>query len=268
MIDAKYFQNLGIDNVSEVHFCDNPRFVELSEKRPLYNEEFAAYINEQTYSKAYLERAETTIPIIVHTLWQELVSDGALNACARISLQLYRMLQEAGFWCYMMRGSLTIHINTNKKYEFYGLSLNSENTDTDKIAGHVWVVAPPFKLIDISVKQQEHLSTNPNISPYLLLKELSYCNYNLEDIVSPALLEKCKQDGWGIKDLYCDREGWDFFSKHFRPFNIHKNNIEFHYTPLNCYVISDKLNEIYWQCNGHNAQYIYKNLILPQIDTH
>ena len=260
-----YFLNLGITNLSNVKFCDDPLFVELCEKRPAYNEEFAVYVNEQDYPKEYLNRARRLIPIIVDTLWEELNADGELGTCARISLQLYRMLQEAGFWCYMIKGALKVEIDSNEKYGFYGLQ--STTGSENKEVGHIWVVAPPFKLIDISVKRQEYLSSNTNVVNNLLQEQLTYGGYILEDIISPSLLKEWKSAGYEVNmnNIYCNREGWNFFSDKFRPFKVFEKNIEYRYTPLNIYMVSDELDDIYWHCNGKSARYIYDNLILPKI---
>ena len=195
-INEKYFQDRGITNVSDIKFCDSPRFVELCEKRPAYNEEFAVYVNERDYSKEYLIRARKIIPIIVDTLWEELNVDGELGTCARISLQLYRMLQEAGLWCYMIKGSLNVEINPNDKYRFYGIPSTAGNEN--KEIGHVWVVAPPFKLIDISVKRQEYLSSKTDVVNYLLREQLTYGDYILEDIISPSLLKEWRDGGYEV----------------------------------------------------------------------
>lgn len=79
----------------------------------------AVYVNERNCSKEYFNRARGIIPIMVDILWKELNADGKLGACARISLQLYKMLQEAGLGCYMMiKGTLNVQFNSKENIDF------------------------------------------------------------------------------------------------------------------------------------------------------
>ncbi|MGI4787351.1 MAG: hypothetical protein ACRYFS_00730 [Janthinobacterium lividum] len=134
-------------------FYDQPAFLQVERSNPHMLELYADYVECQTYSLEYLERAGLMIHKAADYLYTELVVDGRLGACIDASLTLSRFLERLGIWNYVVKGALTYLFPDELKIPKRSiaplmLSDNPANT------GHVWVVAPPFKVVDVTASRQ------------------------------------------------------------------------------------------------------------------
>ena len=148
----KHFKKLNID-YNSIAFYDSNEFLKQEQKNNRFLELYANYVNEKKYSIEYIERAKKEIPLIAKILNQELKKDGRLGACIDISIVLSRILEKEGYWNYLTKGSLTIDFPIESKIETkYFWSVD----DGEFQSGHTWVVAPPFNVIDIALRQQPY----------------------------------------------------------------------------------------------------------------
>lgn len=136
----------------QIEFYNHPNFTAQERRDPVYLEKYASIVRDQPYSEEYLDRARTMIPRICSIIYDELVQDGAKGACVSISQMLSKLEQE-GFWNYCVKGALTIdfpmHVSIGSKYYW---PVDRGQFD----AAHAWVVAPPFTVIDLTIKQQPY----------------------------------------------------------------------------------------------------------------
>ncbi|WP_333746676.1 hypothetical protein, partial [Vibrio cholerae] len=178
------FQSKGIP-VDKTDFYDHPNFLKEEQRNPSYLIKFAKFVASQPYSTEYLEKAEVIIQKIVKILSNELKKNGREGACVDIAGILTRILERKGVWCICIKGSTTIEFpeSSGEETTYYWSVDNG-----DFIAGHAWVYAPPFSIIDISLKQQPYSGNKKKFIPEIILvKEAEHTTSEIEDIISPEV---------------------------------------------------------------------------------
>lgn len=178
------FQSKGIP-FDKTDFYDHPSFLKAEQRDPSYLIKFAKFVVSQPYSFEYLEKAEVIIQEVVKILNNELKKNGREGACVDIAGILARILERKGIWCACIKGSTTIEFPENSGEETtYYWSADKGNF----IAGHAWVYAPPFSIVDISLKQQPYSGNKKKFIPEIILvKEAEQAISEIEDIISPEV---------------------------------------------------------------------------------
>ena len=178
------FQSKGIP-FDQTDFYDHPKFLQAEQRDPSYLIKFAKFVDAQPYSSEYLEKAETIIRDVVKILSNELKNNGREGACVDIAGILARILERKGIWCACIKGSTTIEFpkNSGEEVIYYWSADNGSFT-----AGHAWVYAPPFSIVDISLKQQPYTGNKKKFIPEIILvKEAEKAISEIEDIISPEV---------------------------------------------------------------------------------
>lgn len=165
-------------------FCDHANFLAVEREYPELLNVYAAYVAKRPYGNEYLEKARALIQLAGGLLHAELIKHGRLGACVDISGILSRILDREGIWNCCVKGSLTINYprdsNINPHY-FWSADHGQF------VAGHAWLFAPPFTVVDITVKRQPY-----ELEEALYLPDTVFCedktpvSVETDDIVSPS----------------------------------------------------------------------------------
>ncbi|MFA6902544.1 MAG: hypothetical protein WC236_05640 [Gallionellaceae bacterium] len=126
-------------------------------------------------------------------LYQTLLDHGRLGACVDISGIFSRILDREGIWNCPIKGSLTVNFpaesGLSKSY-FWSVDHG------DFVAGHAWVFAPPFTVVDVSVKLQPYTLEKLLYLPDILLSDAKQSvEVNAEDIISPSASAEMRLHG-------------------------------------------------------------------------
>jgi len=165
-------------------FCDDPSFFEVERGDPHYLNHYAAFVAKRPYDPNYLARAKLIIDNAVSLLHTELVEHGRLGACVGISEILFRILEQEKIWSCCIKGSLTITFPRKAGISTrYFWPVDHGNF----VTGHAWLCAPPYTVVDISVKQQPYQGKLAKYIPdRILTTDTRPVIVNVEDIVSPS----------------------------------------------------------------------------------
>jgi hypothetical protein len=181
---AEDFRGRGI-SFDSPGFCDDPSFFEVERGDPQYLNHYAAFVAKRPYEPNYLARAKVIIDNAVSLLHAELVEHGRLGACVGISEILFRILEQEKVWSCCIKGSLTI---TFPRKTGIGTSYFWSADHGNFVAGHVWLYAPPYTVVDISVKQQPYRGNEANYIPdRILTTDTRPVIVTDEDIISPPV---------------------------------------------------------------------------------
>ncbi len=177
------FQHYGIPTDTP-GFCDHSAFLALERENPELLNLYAAFIAKQDYTQEYLDHAQKIISKTAMMLHRELVQHGRLGACVDISGILSRILDSEQIWNCGIKGSLTIAFPAESRLTsrcFWSCDHG------EFVAGHAWIFAPPFTVVDIAVRQQPYEAVE---AIYIPEKVLSVDTHSVEvdadDIVSPS----------------------------------------------------------------------------------
>lgn len=260
-----YFSSNQID-VSKPGFYDDKRFLKLEQNNPKLLDNYASFVSQKHFDKEYLSNAERIIKKTAELLFQQLEIDGRLGACIDTSMVMSRILEKEGIWNYQVKGSLTITFPTivdiKRKYFW---SVDQGNY----VAAHSWLIAPPFRIIDITVQQQTYKQGERKYLPsFILKKETKFDKIELEDIVEPNFLFLFYQQ-YGKNEkkiLNAISPNLLSFSNLFKPETFEENGVIFKYTPTG--IVAPDLpfeQATSLKLNGLYGFDIYKKIIQPQL---
>jgi len=170
MSAEEYFRSIGI-NSFQPGFYDEPAFVAKEAETPRILELYAEYVLEQRYSKKYLRHARHVITHTCEFLYGRLAKDGRKGACCDLSLTLNRMLDRLGIWNYLVKGCLSIYFNAASNRNSVHFALVSDQKHRTAPAPHAWVVAPPFYVVDVTVKHQVYPNHEERFLPEFILED-------------------------------------------------------------------------------------------------
>lgn len=258
------FKNNNIDS-STIGFYDDPNFLKIEQKKPEYLNNYARYVQDKEYSEEYLNKTRQVIPIIAEKLQKELIRDGRQGACIDLSMLLSKILEKEGIWNYIVKGSLTISFPEKSGIEkqfFWAIDQG------DFAAGHSWVVAPPFKVIDLAIKQQGSNFNQLEYIPELIISESIETEIaQVEDIVSPLVRQYFQSQGVNSKDILpIVNPILKKVLSTFKPVNVEFKNTTFKYITVAIAAPDCPLEEMVGiSSEGMSAIKIYKDLVKPYL---
>lgn len=161
---SRFFANRSIPTNS-IGFYNHPKFLECEQDHPELLEFYAAWVRSRARDKAYDRRVRAVVPKLASILANEILDDGQLGVCIDASMMLTKMLEEQEIWCYAAKGALSIEAKELRRPTHFWLY------DTEPCAGHVWVVAPPFEIIDVALKSQPYEQNEADLVPATIVLE-------------------------------------------------------------------------------------------------
>ena len=178
----RVFANRGIPTDAP-GFYNHPAFMAAEQADPRFLEVYAAWVRARPRSAEYDAHVRRVVPIIARAVEAEVASDGQLGVCVDVSMMLTKMLEEEGVWCFAVRGALTVSSPELGDPTHFWL------TDTKPVPGHVWVVAPPFEIVDITLRTQPYERNEAELVPAVVALETAVqINPNAEDYLAPQIL--------------------------------------------------------------------------------
>ena len=181
------FANLKID-FSQPGFYDQDNFLLAEQKNPRILDEYAQYVEVRAYAQSYLDDARKKIEVASEAIRAAVEADGRLGACVDAAGMLGRMLDRLGVWNYVAKPCLTISYPPEAGLPntcFYGI-------DSDGFAAsHAIVVAPPFYIIDVTVKYQPYATAGhaAYLPKKVLLDEFKRASWSHADVLSPEVID-------------------------------------------------------------------------------
>ena len=179
-----YFNQLNIpaDNPG---FYDHPNFLAVEKENPFFLANYARFVSTLTFEDNYLENARAKIHVIVAELYKHISIENQVGRCVDISQILSRILEKENIWNYAVKGSLTIKFPANTiisdRY-FWSVDIGQF------FAGHAWVCAPPFDVIDLAVKLQPYSENEADYLPNYVMEEgMPAVKSEITDIISPEV---------------------------------------------------------------------------------
>ncbi len=255
----RIFADLEIDT-SKPGFHDHPRFLAVEREDGEFFNTYAAFVHQRAYQPDYLARARAVVPTVARILYEQLVAEGRLGACVDLSMALARILERLGIWSYMVKGALTIE---------YPKSARLANThfcpiNEAGISGHVWVAAPPFRVIDLTIKRQPYASLRTPIylPDFVLAEKGGACSPTVYDLCDPV-------------DGQMPPSGFHFeVVPHLRPMLRMFPGLEVKHDQTQCRYFTcapsasnealEDINNQTWA--GRSAAAIYHELVVPALD--
>ena len=166
-------------------FYDHPAFLKLKAEDPEAMSAYARYVLERPYAPEYPALAETTIHIVSGILYRELVLDGRLGACIDLSMVMSRILDRLGVWNFVVNGAVTtVYPEESGLTNGYYWPIHKSAAQ----AGHAWVCAPPFSVIDMTIgRQPQEFHPHDFVPDFVYSKERADFPVYIDDLCSEAV---------------------------------------------------------------------------------
>lgn len=185
--DRALLNKRGIDT-NTIAFYNDPNFIAAEQVDPLFLEFYAVFVRLRHRDKAYDAGVRSIVPRVVAKLADEIQRDGQKGVCIDASMMLMKMLELHGIWSYGVNGALTIHSpSLPSPTHFWPI-------DVMPVAGHVWLVAPPFEIVDVSLACQSYFRGEQKFLPPFLVAEAGRrIQPRATDYCSSEVLERARQ---------------------------------------------------------------------------
>lgn len=169
----------GIDH-SQPGFFDHMAFVEAEKRDNRFLEKYALYVQKRQYSESYLAHAEERTRAAATFLHETLKKDGRLGACIDASLTVSRFLEKEGVWNCILHGATIVDVPGLSPRFYWPIRHPSNPAKT----GHMWVCAPPFRVVDITISLQPYPPQYlPHLPDIVLGRQTAETSFVLDELV-------------------------------------------------------------------------------------
>jgi hypothetical protein len=165
LLDAK-LGKLGV-NTAEFGFYDQPAFMALERANPLALELYSSWVLARPRSEAYDAHVRATVLKLASLIEGQLAATGTRGACLNVATAMARMLDRLGVWSFTARGSLTVEIPTHPEIGRRYFPESDFAPNPDSVTGHGWLIAPPFIVVDPTLRHQFWVDLQPAIAELL-----------------------------------------------------------------------------------------------------
>lgn len=156
----------GVD-VAEFGFYDQPAFRAIELTDPLALEQFSAWVLTRPREHAYDRHVRTVVPKLASIIESRIAASQSLGACANVAAMMARMLDRLGVWSFAARGSLTIEVPHRPDIGRRYFPECTRTDSPDEVTGHGWLVAPPYLVVDCTLRHQRWHGLHPAIETAL-----------------------------------------------------------------------------------------------------
>lgn len=258
------FTKLGID-CNAPGFCDLPTFLRLEGANPRIMESYAEFVETQAYQPEYLASAAKRIELVSETVRRAVADDGRLGACVDASGMIGRMLDKLGIWNYVAKATLTVtYPSASKLPNTYFWALDTG----DFVSPHAIVVAPPFGVIDVTLKYQAYRGGQARFLPKAVLAEtFAPSEWSAEDLACNELRSFLQSRRVKFKDfLRRDKPNMLKVMQALPPRKIDANGTFLKYVIVAVGGTIEQLEDITgYKPGGRTAMELYQAHILPQV---
>jgi hypothetical protein len=175
------FRNRSID-FGKPGFCDEGPFLKAERQDARFLETYARYVEVRHYDDSYLATARPKIELVAEAVRSAVASDGGIGACVHASGMVARMLDRLNIWNYVAKATLTITFGAGTHEPQYFRVLDKGNF----VASHAIVVAPPFGVVDVTVKHQPYPPGIAALVPDIVVADqFERTSWTADDLANP-----------------------------------------------------------------------------------
>jgi hypothetical protein len=173
---------------------DAPDFLAIEKHEPRVIEEYAWHVLARARTPEEDERTRRVVHRLQEAVERRCTREELLGQCVNTSGAISRMLDGEGVWSFVVQGSTKTEFDVSLGLEAQYLWSRDEDIDfPGGYAGHAWVVAPPFVVIDFTAAHQRWRNgEGRHITPSGVLQEFGSAQVVRPqlDLIHPNPLER------------------------------------------------------------------------------
>lgn len=146
------FAGAGVDTTSP-GFDLSPAFLRAEGSRGTQEmlATYAEFVAGRPRTAAYDARARALVPQIARRVHAMVEADSRQGACVDASMAISRMLDQVGIFNVVVKGALTVGFPDGLEPRYFW---HFNGPAAPVAAGHAWVYAPPFEVVDATLTRQ------------------------------------------------------------------------------------------------------------------
>jgi hypothetical protein len=185
VIDRR-LRELGVDT-QQFGFYDQPAFIEQEARNRAFLEQYALWVNTRPRTAAYDDRARRIVPALATFLADLFERQGMQRSCVHASAMMPRILDRLGVWSFGLKGSMIAEVPSADLWR--GQTIHDFADFPGAELGHAWVVAPPFVVVDPTIRLQnpEADEMNRYLPRIVASDEAEIVRPRIDDVVSAEL---------------------------------------------------------------------------------
>lgn len=247
---------------------DTPAFLLAEQRDSRALNQVARLVEARSYTSEELGAAEHKIRVAAHAIADRVSRDKRKGLCVVASSVLSRMLDELHVWNYTAKSNLTIRFPSSVASEpryFYSVDHGQF------VAPHAIVVAPPFTVVDVTVKQQSYETDSMGewLPPMVMTKEMRPCEVRTDELVSPSARAELRMHGVSVES-YLTQERSDMLEvmKHLPSREVHLDSGRLTYGLVGVGGYQERLHDLHGaNCSigGLTPVEIFEREVLPKL---
>lgn len=174
----------------------HPNYLAAEKGNPRFLFNYGRFVHWRDYDPAYLARAERIIRTAAEEVHRGLRIQGLHGACIVTSMILQRILDRHGVWNCMVKGAFRAFKPDGST--IFGIYPLDRDAAQGKENGHVWLYAPPFQVVDVTLNLQEEDESVTSLLPDIVLAKEAQAESRvaIEEMFNPKLLEVMDERGY------------------------------------------------------------------------
>lgn len=195
-------RSYGIDT-SEFGFYDQQAFLEQEQKDDEFLEKYGLWVNSRPRSAEYDARARIVVPKLANFMADLFEREGMQRSCVHASAMMPRILDRMGIWSFGLKGSFVSEVTTADLWRGQASCDVEDFPGAER--GHAWIVAPPFIIVDATIRLQNPQGDpmNSYLPAIVAAEDAPLTKPTVDDIVSAELRHAFAQhEGYADSQLH------------------------------------------------------------------
>jgi hypothetical protein len=179
-------RQLGVET-TRFGFYDQPAFLAAEQRDGTFLEQYALWVQTRPRTDDYDARVRHIVPRLAELLADLFEREDMQRSCVHVSSMMPRILDRLGVWSFSLKGSMIAEVAREDLWR--GQSLCDIPDFPGAELGHAWVVAPPFVIVDGTIRLQNPAGDPMNAftPPIVAVEDAPVINPAVDDVVSAEL---------------------------------------------------------------------------------
>lgn len=179
-------RQLGIDT-TRFGFYDQPAFLAAERHDVAFLEQYAQWVQTRPRTADYDARVREIVPRLAEFLADLFEREDMQRSCVHVSSMMPRILDRLGVWSFGQKGSMIAQVAREDLWR--GQSICDIPDFPGAELGHSWVVAPPFVIVDGTIRLQNPAGDPMNAftPPIVAVEDAPLIKPTMDDVVSAEM---------------------------------------------------------------------------------
>lgn len=168
-------------------FYDQPAFLAAEQRDGTFLEQYALWVTTRPRTADYDARVRGVVPRLAELLADLFEREDMQRSCVHVSSMLHRILDRLGVWSFGLKGSMIAEVASEDLWRAQPMCDIPDFPGAE--LGHAWVVAPPFVIVDATIRLQNPAGDPMNAftPPIVAVEDAPLIKPTVEDVVSAEL---------------------------------------------------------------------------------